>query len=184
LIVAVLVSYAGAYVVRRYSYEQWKWISFFQPAFVAAVFALLLAAAVSQMSRFGSAARLATRGGALVLGILLVALSARLLETETRYTRAYWVAGEPRLPWSIVSTQLSGLPKRSELDRLDAVNVDMPQWDEMWVAYFLQSKMQVYLLGPSYFPVAPPTAAWTLVSVPVPTVPPANPVVRYVLVRK
>ena len=39
-----------------------------------------------------------------------------------------------------------------------AVNVDLPQWDEMWAAYFLQATMQVYPLRPSYMPVTAPGA--------------------------
>ena len=42
----VLASYACVYALRGYSYEQWKWISFFQPLFVVAVYTLVLAASI------------------------------------------------------------------------------------------------------------------------------------------
>ena len=181
----VLGSYAAAYAARGYSYEQWKWISFFQPVFMVAVFGLVAAAAAVLLAAWRPHLRVAGGALAAVFGIVLIAVSARMLVTGTRYTRAVWVAGEPSIAWNVVGPSLSGLADRPALAHEHAVNLDLPQWDEMWAAYFLQPKMRVYLLDPSYLPVSPPGARVTLSAHVAP--PPGvgkPPIVRYFFVAR
>jgi len=177
----VLGSYVAAYLDRGYSYEQWKWISFFQPVVITTAFALVASAAGVLIARWKSASRISGRALAAVAAVVLVAASSRTLVIETRYTRAFWVAGEPALAWSIVGTPLSQLAERPALDHLPAVNVYLPQWDAMWAAYFLQPTTRVYLVSPTYFPISAPAAPWTLVAVP--PVPNGLVPVRYVVVK-
>ena len=61
----VLGSYAAVYAARGYSYEQWKWISFFQPTFMTAVFSLVVAASGAVGAEMGteSADRVASGRG-------------------------------------------------------------------------------------------------------------------------
>ena len=181
----VLGSYAAAYAARGYSYEQWKWISFFQPVFIVAVFGLVAAAAGVLTATF--VPKLRTPGGvvAALSGLVLVAASARMLVTATRYTRAVWVTGEPTIAWNVVGPALSNLAEQPALVHQHAVNLDLPQWDEMWAAYFLQPRMRVYLLAPSYLPVSPPGAPVTVDATVKP--PPGigkPPIVKYYFVRQ
>ena len=60
-------------------------------------------------------------------------------------------SGACRVDWSIVRPSLSELAHRPEIATLHSINVHLPVWDGMWAAYFLQSRMRVYLVGPSYF---------------------------------
>ena len=72
------------------------------------------------------------------------------------------------------------------------MNLDLPQWDEMWAAYFLQPSMRVYLGGfPGFFYVAGRTGyvplsispgSPTLEPVANPTAPARDGQVSYVLV--
>jgi hypothetical protein len=176
----VLTSYAAVYIRRGYSYEQWKWIAFFQPAFVVAVFSLVVAAGSSLLRRWVSEPRRMSWAIGAVLGVVLVATSARTLVNGTRYTRAVWAAGAPALRWSLVEPSLSKLAQRPGLVDSKSVNVNLPQWDEMWAAYFLQPAKRVYLQGPSYFPVTKPRAPVSVTSRPDPA---AVIGYRYVIVR-
>jgi hypothetical protein len=115
-----------------------------------------------------------------VLGVVLLATSARTLVNGTRYTRAVWATGAPALRWSLVEPSLSNLAQRPGLVDSKSVNINLPQWDEMWAAYFLQPARRVYLQGPSYFPVTKPRAAVSVTSAPDPS---ALIGYRYVIVR-
>jgi hypothetical protein len=68
-----------------------------------------------------------------------------------------------------VEPSLSKLAQRPGLADSKTVNIDLPQWDEMWAAYFLQPAKRVYLVGPSYFPVSRPRAPVTVTSQPDPS---------------
>jgi len=184
-VAVILASYAVVYYARGVSYEQWKWISFFQPMLFVAVFALVVAAAGVLMRRWFHPPRLAIVAVASVLAFVLMAASARILVTGTAKTRAVWVKGQPTIEWSVVRTPLSDLADRPALTRLKAVNVGRGAWDEMWAAYFLQPTTRVYLLGPSYLPISPPGAPWTIVSELDPAARPRQlPALRYVVVSK
>ena len=52
----VLGSYAAVYAERGYSYEQWKWISYFQPVFITAMYALVVAAGAALVARLDAGA--------------------------------------------------------------------------------------------------------------------------------
>ena len=188
----VLGSYAAVYAERGYSYEQWKWISYFQPVFITAMYALVVAAGAALVARWMPAHRIAGRAIAAMLAVVLIAASARTLMLETRRTRAVWVAGEPALDWSVVRSPLSQLAQRPALDRLKAVNVDLSPWDTVWAAYFLEPTTRVYLGGfPGFFYVAGRTGyvplsisagSSTLEPVADPTAPARDGQVSYVLV--
>jgi hypothetical protein len=180
----VLGSYAVAYWTRGFSYEQWKWISFFQPMLVAGVFALVAAAAGVLVTRWRPTPRLQYRLVAAVLGVALIAASARTLALGTRDFRAVWVKGEPTLAWSVVGSRLSDLAERPALTHLKAVNVDMQQWDAEWAAYFLAPTTRVSIVSRGNFPVARPSALWTLKCVRDPAAPYDSARYRYVEVKR
>jgi len=188
----VLGSYAVVYAGRGYSYDQWKWISFFQPVFIAAVFALAVAAAGVLVGKWGPA-RTTGRLVAAILGAALIAGSARILVTGTQNNHLVWLAGEPTLPWSIVGTPLSQLAERPAIDHLKAVNVNLSQWDTLWAAYFLEPTTRVYPGYTGYYPQRTSPGSPTLEPLPDPAAPMSVPrstwtptgwiAVRYVLVN-
>jgi len=190
----VLASYAAVYADRGYSYDQWKWISFFQPVFIATVFALVAAAAFVLIGKLTVPAQLTGRAVVAILGVVLIAGSARILVTGTRNNHVVWVAREPTLPWSIVGSPLSQLAERPSIDRLNAVNVDLSQWDTLWAAYFLEPTTRVYLGYTGYFAARSSAQSPTLEPVPDPGAPSSVPrstwrptgwvAVRYVLVDR
>jgi hypothetical protein len=171
----VLGSYVAVYIARGYSYEQWKWISFFQPVLVAAVYTLVCAAGIEALDIVGHAPVRFVRNVGLAFGVVLVALSARTLVLGTRDTRAVWVAGAPTIHWYVVRPSLSDLPERPALAQLPGVNLDLPEWDATWAAYFLQPKMQVYLSSPNaFYGRSRPHARHALVAHVVPGAPPTG----------
>jgi hypothetical protein len=188
----VLGSYALVYVHHGYSYQQWKWISFFQPILIVAVFALVVAAAGVLIRRWAPA-KIPVRTAGAFLGVALTVGSAQILLVGTRGNYVVWVAGEPTLPWNVVGSPLSKLAERPAIDRLDAVNVNMSQWDELWAAYFLEPTTRPYLGTPGYFPTSTSAGSATLETVLDPGAPSSVPrsrwspagyvAVRYVLVR-
>jgi hypothetical protein len=179
----VFGSYAAVYVDRGYSYEQWKWISFFQPMFIVAVFALAVAAGGVVITKWLRLPPITVLGAGVVLGVALVGVSARTLVSGTARTRAVWVVNQPTISWSIVGSPLSQLPERTDLERLSAVNVALSQWDTMWAAYFLEPTTRVYPGYTGYYPTSTSPGAPTLKPEPDPTAPPTAPRVRYVLVE-
>jgi hypothetical protein len=158
----VLGSYAAVYVDRGYSYEQWKWISFFQPLLIVAVYGLVLAAASAALPRWLPVPQVTARAAAAVMGAILILVSARMLTTDTQTFRAVWVEGDPILAWSIVRPPLSQLAERPKLDRKKAVNLDLVQWDNLWAAYFLEPTTRVYPGYTGYYPISRSPEAWTL----------------------
>jgi hypothetical protein len=171
----VLASYVLVYIVRGYSYEQWKWISFFQPLLVAAVYTLVCAAGIEAFRTVWHAPAAFARNVGIAFGAVLVALSARTLVLGTRDTPAVWVTGTPTIHWYVVRPSLSGLARRPAIAPLRGINVDLGEWDELWAAYFLQPRMQVYLAGPNdYYARSRPQARHTLVAHVVPGAPPTG----------
>lgn len=187
----VLGSYALIYANEGYSYQQWKWISFFQPVFIVAVFALVVAAA-GELIRKWAPDKLPVRVVAALLGALLILGSARILLAGTRANHVVWVAGEPTLPWSVVGSPLSQLAERPEIDHLDAVNINLSQWDSIWAAYFVEPTTRVYIENTGWYPTSVSVGSPTLKPVSDPDAPSSVPrstwrrtgyvAVRYILV--
>jgi hypothetical protein len=178
----VLGSYVAVYVARGYSYEQWKWISFFQPLIVAAVYTLVCAAAIEAIDRVRHARTAFARNVGVAFGVVLVALSARTLVLGTRSTPAVWVPGKPTIHWYVVRPSLSDLPHRPAIAHLHGVNIKLPQWDAMWAAYFLEPEMRVYLTSPNYYTLSRGLAKHTLIPHHVPGAPPTGYLPGYDLV--
>jgi hypothetical protein len=177
----LLAVYAVVYLLRGYSYSQWKWISFFQPIFVVAMYTMLFAAGSAAVESVRNAHRFTRHAFASVVAAALVVVSLRALVADTRSTRAVWVAGAPTINWYVVRPALSDLPDRPAIASLHSVNVALPQWEAMWAAYFLQPKTRVYLLSPSYLPVSEPNAPETLVGRYGPAGPRYGPPIDYAL---
>jgi hypothetical protein len=178
----VFGSYVAVYVARGYSYEQWKWISFFQPLIVAAVYTLVCAAAIEAIDRVRHARTAFARNVGVAFGVVLVALSARTLVLGTRSTPAVWVPGKPTIHWYVVRPSLSDLPHRPAIAHLHGVNIKLPQWDAMWAAYFLEPEMRVYLTSPNYYTLSRGLAKHTLIPHHVPGAPPTGYLPGYDLV--
>jgi hypothetical protein len=159
----VLTSYVAVYRIRGYSYSQWKWISFLQPIFIAATYTLAFAAVEAAVGSVRRVRRVTGSAVASVLAATLLVVSLRALVSDTRSTRAVWVPGAPTINWYVVRPPLSDLADRPAIASLREVNVDLPQWDAMWAAYFLQPNTRVYVVSPSYFPKSAPLARLTLV---------------------
>jgi hypothetical protein len=157
----VLASYGIVYLSLGYSYEQWKWIAFFQPLLIASTFTLVAAGVAVVMRRVPNLPDRAPLIAGSLAGLALVALSARTTVVQTRHTYHYWSQDES-LPWSVVDRSLSGLADNSMLQDMGEINVQLPQWEGMWAAYFLAPKT-VHLLTPSYYPTSAAVATATIV---------------------
>ena len=121
----------GVAVVR---YEQWKWIAFFEPAFVVAVFSLVVAAGGSLLRRWGPNPRRMSWAIGAVLGAVLVATSARTLVNGDAVhprglgSRRAGTSLEPRGAFALETAERPGLVDSKSVD------INLPQWDEMWAA--------------------------------------------------
>ena len=187
----VLGSYALVYANEGYSYQQWKWISFFQPVFIVAVFALVVAAA-GELIRKWAPDKPPVRVVAALLGVVLTLGSGHILIAGTRANHLVWVKSEPTSPWSVVGSPLSQLAERPEIDHLDAVNIDLSQWDSSWAAYFVEPTTRVYIGNPGWYPTSVSAGSPTLKPVFDPDAPSSVPrsswrrtgfvAVRYILV--
>jgi hypothetical protein len=152
VVVLILASY-GAVLLREGapSYQQWKWITFFQPVFVAVIVATVALALERLLSRIRW--NVVAPATALVFGLVVSTNAGAAPATGLRDRRQLLYA-------SVDHWLLSQSP---DLRSLSEVNVNVaPFWDTMWAVYFLRDKT-LYLQQPSYYPLSKPTARWTLV---------------------
>jgi hypothetical protein len=133
------------------TYQQWKWITFFIPLFIASSISIVVLVVDTAVRRRD----LWRRGAAIGLGAygLLVVLFA------------VGGAGFPLGPTqSFVSVSLDQitLHDNPKLANLPSVHLDTsPYWDTMWVAYFLRD-VPVTLDQPNYYSIAPAAGPWHL----------------------
>ena len=150
-VVLILASYGLVYIVRGRSYTQWKWISFFQPLYMALVILVVCAAAATLLRRVRIDATIR-----LVAGVVAGSVLMYFVVDDTRALTRH------NSNWETVSTGLSTIEGNPALKGIDAVNVDLPPfWETMWAVYFLTPRT-VFLLNTSEYATAPPRATWTL----------------------
>jgi hypothetical protein len=136
------------------SYRQWKWITFFQPLFVAVVLTVLLLGldvAVQRHWRRWTTA------------ILCAAAIAFGLVVSTNTGDGPGTALRDRRQLLLVSRDTVDLGVNPALHDLKRLNIDLaPYWDSMWATYFLADK-GLRLQESTYWTVRPPEPGWTLV---------------------
>jgi hypothetical protein len=148
-VLVVIVSYRAIYQQQGYSYRSWKWLSFFQPMFSAALVALLCAAAAALIDR-SSLPRAAVRAA----GLLAIGLWIGVLTLNARTLTEYNT-------WNVADRELVGLDSVGRY-RLGSVNIDlMPYWESMWAAYFV-APARSYIVAESYYARSAPSARWTV----------------------
>jgi hypothetical protein len=147
----ILIAYGFVYLYEGFSYQQWKWITYFIPLFVA----LLMAQVLTTLSLVdtpvikGPAAANAL-GGAYLLVVTALATTA-----------SFPVGAAPSSYYS-VNSDMAALAKSPHLRSVTSVNINTnTQWDTMWLAYFLRNK-QVFPLSYSYLPIQKPGSDWTV----------------------
>jgi hypothetical protein len=147
----ILGSYDIIFFSRGRSYTQWKWISFFQPLYMATVILVLCAALVVVLRRVNVGTTLRLAGGGLAGLVLLYVV---LHDTRQLTARRDF--------WSKVPPQLAAVEDSSRLSGVRTVNVELPPyWESMWATYFLQPRT-VHLQSKTYYPRSKPVAPWTL----------------------
>jgi hypothetical protein len=129
------------------SYVQWKWLSFFQPLIILAIFVPVLALLKLRWKQSATEALLLILGG-----LLIVVNESSVTASKTMTASANWV-----------SPDLGQLGASPALEGIDELNVSLPRyWETMWAAEALQPR-HLYLLEESYFSRSAPVAPWTLV---------------------
>jgi hypothetical protein len=135
LLVVPLASYYAFYGYFGPSYQQWKWLAFYQPLLVLGMLAFVAALLAAQPF---SAWRVGALSWAWVAGVGLLTLTIQPSPHETR-----------------LDATVADLRDHASLRDADGVNVSATTkdtfWDTMWTAYFFADK-RALLLTPSYFP--------------------------------
>jgi hypothetical protein len=151
----VLVSHLAVYLREGGpTYRQWKWVTFFQPAFAALVFAVVAVAVEELLRRWDARAALTAS-----VAVLVVVGAVVLNRSDAAFGRL--LGGDH--PAVYVDAGLSHLHDNPALAGIGAVNIDVaPYWDTMWAAYFLDDRT-VYLESENYYGVTAPAADWTVV---------------------
>lgn len=152
LVVGLLASYAAAYARYGVSYNQWKWISYFQPLVVVGLAAPLALAVREVVRRLPRLCRGATAAATVLPVVLLVAATVNARHAS-------------RTAVTEVDPDVLALQDAPALRALDAVNVDLPPyWHTMWGMY-AAVEAGVDAVHPhslSYYPRSPHSAEWTL----------------------
>jgi hypothetical protein len=150
-IVIVVSSYLVVFWYEGASYQQWKWVTYFIPLFVAVVVAQTLSA-LSLVDR-----RVDGRSAALAAG------TAYLFTVTTLAGPASFPVGASPAAYYAVSEDAAAAATSAQVKALPSVNINVTsEWETMWLAYLLRHKEQLYLVSPSYFPTAKPQADWTI----------------------
>ena len=143
---AVLVSYGFLYSQRGISYQQWKWITFFQPLLTIAVIVAIVVLIQTALSRYPASRYLIT-ATALGITVLVAAVS---LQWDLRL----W--GQK---WPYVTADLQELREVAS-SGLDQVSLEVEPFAEtMWAAYYLAPLKTNFISG-SYFTPSIGTSAW------------------------
>lgn len=146
---AVFVSYRFMWQAEGYSYQQWKWISFFQPLLSTAMVALVCAATIVVAHRIDVHRNAKVFFGVIAAVIWIGFLTVRA-HTLTRLDT-----------WTRVGTELADLEVVAS-SNLRVVNVDLEwYWETMWGAYFV-APVHSRLVQDSYYLKTKPTARWTV----------------------
>jgi hypothetical protein len=154
-VAVILVSYF--LVFRRDvepTYEQWKWITFFQPLFVAAVLTTTLLGLRAAIGRWW-------RGPTVAILCAAAAGFGVLVSTNTGDGEGTALRDHRRL--AAVGPDAFDLGVNPALRNLDRVNIGLaPYWDSMWATYFLSDK-SLRLQEKTYWTIRPPAPGWTLI---------------------
>lgn len=145
---AVLISYRIMFAERGISYQQWKWITFFQPvlivAVVVAVVVLLRAATTAYPARASLTIPVA-------LGLSGLAVLACLRSDVKMWDN----------DWPYVTSDIAGL-RRVVDSGISSVNIEVePYAETMWATYYV-APLPAFVVSGSYFPPATGQAAWTI----------------------
>ena len=145
---AVLVSYRVLYSQRGISYQQWKWITFFQPLLTIAVLVAIVVLVEAAMSRHPVSRNMIA---ATVLGVTVL-VAAVSLQWDIRL----WGQN-----WPYVTADMQELHEVVD-SGLDQVNLSVePYAETMWAAYYL-APLTTNIVSGSYFPPSMGPAAWTV----------------------
>ena len=113
---------------------------------MTAVFSLVVAASGVLVRRWVPNQQIAWRAAAAVLGVVLIAVSARTMVIGTRFSSRGLDRRCTRVcRGASCRPSISEMAERPALVHAKAVNVNLPEWDEMWAAYFLEPKMRVVI---------------------------------------
>jgi hypothetical protein len=148
----ILASYLVVFWYEGVSYQQWKWITYLTPLFVALLLAQVLSALSLVKTDVVNGPSVARAAGVVYL-LTVTALAA---------PASFPLAASPAA-YDSVSVDAATIASNPQLKALRSVNVDVnPGWDTMWLAYFLRNK-EVYLVSLSFFaPMVKPKAEWTI----------------------
>jgi hypothetical protein len=142
---SILACYAVVFLHLGVSYQQWKWITYFTPLFVALFVAQVLTAIDSLGKNLPASA----------VGVTYLLCCLALSSPVT-------IPIDQPMASSLVN--MEALPANPTIRSLRGLNVDLgpSYWYNNWSVYFFRDK-RLYLQGLAYFPAARPRAYWTLV---------------------
>jgi hypothetical protein len=152
-VLIVFVGYRVVYQVMGYSYQQWKFLSFFQPILSTGLVASVCAGVLVLVDRYELGRH--RRGIVVGFGVVVASMWIGFLTARAHTFTSY------DAQWSTVTPELIGLEDVGA-SRLQVVNVDLaPYWETMWGAYFL-APVPSRLRQRSYYAATPQTARWTV----------------------
>ncbi|HEV3390525.1 MAG TPA: hypothetical protein VG057_16005 [Solirubrobacteraceae bacterium] len=162
-VAAPLASYALVYVIRGFSYQQWKWIAFFVPLFVVGALGLVTIAVLAERPDHGGHARRGRRTRpATVVGLALVALLGVQVGLAYNASHQIWFNIPNREGWYTLGPDLRTVASGPAYRGVGAVDLDLPDaWQNGWAAELLTPRRVTYQ-GASYFSTSEPLGAWTL----------------------
>jgi hypothetical protein len=136
------------------AYQQWKWISFFQPLFVGVVLiVLLLGLQVAVRRRWQRSAAAVACAAAIGFGVLV----------STNTGDGQGTALRDRRQLDLVSRDAVDLSVNPAFRDIRRLNVSVaPYWDSMWATYFLADK-SLRLQERTYWTKRTPEPGWTLI---------------------
>ncbi|HEX2039286.1 MAG TPA: hypothetical protein VHF47_06075 [Acidimicrobiales bacterium] len=144
-----LATYLVAYLRYGYSYNQWKWGTFFAPFLVVGL-AVPIVLVAGEVARHRRHARAAVP--------VLVATALLVVGTANARTASLGIV-------QVVDGSMEELGDSAAVRALPAVNIDLsPYWETMWAAYFLTEAGvgTIHPVSASYLTGSAAHAEWTL----------------------